>query len=103
VNYSEEAASDYRRALGVEGQLVDVREPREFAAQALPEAVNIPLGELPARLSELDRSRRVVVICRSGGRSANGAELLVGCGFTDVVNLSDGMLAVHSSSKGTRS
>jgi rhodanese-related sulfurtransferase len=94
MTYSEEPVNDYREVLGTDGQLVDVREPSEFAAGTLPGATNIPLGELPSRLDDLDRSRRVVLLCRSGGRSANAAGLLAGAGFADVVNLVGGMLAV---------
>lgn len=94
--YSDEAVNDFRQVVGSGGQLIDVREPSEFAAGTLPGASNIPLTELPRRLGELDRSRRVVLLCRSGGRSANAAEFLAGSGFADVVNLVGGMLAVDS-------
>lgn len=85
--------SDYETVLGPDGQLVDVREPDEVAGGTLPGAINIPLDSLPARLAELDRSRRVVLLCRSGGRSAMAAQMLSVAGFVDVVNLSGGMLA----------
>jgi rhodanese-related sulfurtransferase len=97
MTYSEEPVNDYRQVLGTDGQLVDVREPAEFAAGTLPGATNIPLGELPSRLSELDRDRRVVLLCRSGGRSANAAAFLANSGFADVVNLTGGMLAAEPS------
>lgn len=102
MSYSEQSADDYLSILGDDGQLVDVREPWEFEADSLPEAINLPLGDLSNRIDELDRSRRVVLLCRSGGRSANAAELLTGCGFADVVNLTGGMLMARSTSKGTR-
>ena len=79
-------------AVGPTGQLIDVREPEEVAGGTLPGAVNIPLGDLPARVGELDPSRRVVLLCRSGGRSAQAAEFLAASGFGDVVNLVGGML-----------
>ena len=97
MTYCEQPVSDYREVVGTTGQLVDVREPSEVATGTLPGAINIPLGQLPSRLAELDRSRRVVLLCRSGARSANAAELLVGAGFTDVVNLVGGMLAAATS------
>ena len=95
MTYSEEPVNDYRRVVGADGQLVDVREPSEFTAGTLPDATNIPLGELAGRLDELDRSRRVVLLCRSGGRSSNAAQFLSGSGFDDVVNLVGGMLAIE--------
>ncbi|MGF1597088.1 MAG: rhodanese-like domain-containing protein [Acidimicrobiales bacterium] len=84
---------DYRSSIAADAQLVDVREQAEVAAGTLPQSVNIPVGELPARVGELDPARPVVLFCRSGGRSANAAEYLVDAGFGDVTNLTGGMLA----------
>ncbi len=89
--------ADYQAVLVSDGQLVDVREPNEVAAGTLPGAINIPLGQLPGRLAELDKNRRVVLLCRSGGRSATAAQYLTANGFTDVVNLAGGMLAADTS------
>ena len=94
MGHREHPAGDYGSVVDEDTQLVDVREPNEVAAGTLPGAVNIPLGDLPARVGELDPSRRVVLLCRSGARSAAAAQALTGAGFTDVVNLSGGMLAV---------
>lgn len=91
--WSEVPVNDYRRALGEDGQLIDVREPSEVAAGTLPGAVNIPLGELPSRLGELDPLRPVVLLCRSGARSGHAADFLSANGFTDVINLTGGMVA----------
>ena len=85
--------AEFVTAVGSDGQLVDVREADEVAAGMLPGAVHIPLGDLGARIGELDAGRRVVLVCRSGGRSTSAAELLTGAGFADVVNLEGGMLA----------
>lgn len=82
----------YRSAVGEDGQLIDVREPDEVAGGTLPGAINIPLGELPDRVDELDPTRTVVLLCRSGARSAMAAEFLTSRGFDDVVNLAGGML-----------
>lgn len=91
--HQDHPVAGYRTVIGADGQLVDVRKPDEVARGTLPGAVNIPLDALPVRLSELDPSRRVVVLCRSGGRSAAAAEMLTEAGFVDVVNLVGGMLA----------
>jgi hydroxyacylglutathione hydrolase len=93
--FREHPATDHRAVLGEGVQLVDVREPREVMSGTLPGAVNIPLGELPNRVAELDPSRRVVVLCRSGNRSGHAGRWLAGRGFADVVNLSGGMLALE--------
>ena len=91
--HTEHPVADYATALGSDGQLIDVREPDEVAQGSLPGAVNIPVGSLPARVGELDPTRRVVLLCRSGGRSGQAAEFLSASGFGDVVNLAGGMLA----------
>lgn len=93
ATFTDHPITDYRSVMTDGAQLVDVREPDEVAAGTLPDAVNIPLGELPHRTNELSAERRVVLFCRSGGRSAQAAEYLIARGFKDVVNLAGGMLA----------
>ncbi len=73
--------------------LLDVREPHELQISALAGAVNIPLGTLAARLSELDSAREMVVLCKSGSRSARALELLTSAGFKRVKNLQGGINA----------
>ena len=58
--------------------LLDVREYEEWDAGHAPGAVHIPLGELGARYTELDRDQTLYVICRSGHRSAHAAHALAG-------------------------
>lgn len=72
-------------------QLLDVREPWETALCALPDSRFIPMGEVPARLDELDPARPVVCICHHGVRSLHVAAFLERRGFPDVVNLSGGI------------
>jgi phage shock protein E len=68
-------------------KIVDVRTPDEFADEAYPNAVNIPVNELQSRIAELgDKAASIVVYCASGGRSALAARMLNAYGFTDVVN-----------------
>jgi rhodanese-related sulfurtransferase len=74
-------------------QLVDVREHAEFAAGRIAGARLLPLGELQRRLAELDRTRPVVCVCRSGSRSRKGAEKLEALGFTNVQHLDGGLMA----------
>lgn len=73
--------------------LLDVREPHELQISSLPGAMNIPLGTLAARLSELDSAREMVVFCKAGTRSARALELLVSAGFKRVKNLKGGINA----------
>jgi hydroxyacylglutathione hydrolase len=89
----EHPAADHASLLVPGVQLVDVREPGEVAGGTLPGFVNIPLGQLTARVGELDPARRVLLLCRSGNRSGQAARWLAQQGFTDVVNLAGGMLA----------
>jgi molybdopterin/thiamine biosynthesis adenylyltransferase/rhodanese-related sulfurtransferase len=74
-------------------KLLDVREPHELQISALPDAVNIPLGTLASRLSELDSAEEMVVFCKAGTRSARALELLVSAGFKKVRNLKGGINA----------
>jgi len=72
--------------------LLDVREAVEQAVEQVPEAVNIPLGKLRARLDELPRDREIGVICRSGQRAYYATRILVQAGF-DAKVMSGGMLS----------
>jgi glyoxylase-like metal-dependent hydrolase (beta-lactamase superfamily II)/rhodanese-related sulfurtransferase len=75
-------------------QVLDVREPAEFngALGHIEGALLIPLGALPGRCDELDSARPVVVVCRSGARSARAVAMLAKAGFSQTANLSGGML-----------
>ena len=64
--------------------LLDVREEAETMAYALSNSVQIPLGQLRDRLSELDRSKPIIVFCAIGVRAYNGARILMQNGFSDV-------------------
>ena len=75
-------------------QIVDVREASEFngALGHVPGAMLMPLGSLTQRAGELAKDRPIVTVCRSGARSAQATVLLGKAGFTQVANLSGGML-----------
>lgn len=72
--------------------VLDVREDEEVAQGTVPGAKHIPLGDLPARLNELEKDKHYVVICRSGGRSRNACNFLSESGY-DVANMIGGMTA----------
>jgi DMSO/TMAO reductase YedYZ molybdopterin-dependent catalytic subunit/rhodanese-related sulfurtransferase/glyoxylase-like metal-dependent hydrolase (beta-lactamase superfamily II) len=72
--------------------LLDVREPDEWYAEHAPRAMLLPMGRVHARLDELPRDHPIVVVCRSGGRSAAVTASLRTAGF-DAVNLAGGMCA----------
>jgi rhodanese-related sulfurtransferase len=83
-----------RREAGEDMTLLDVREDWEIALAPVPtDTVHIPMGEIADRIGELDPKKETVVICRSGGRSAQVAHFLERQGFGKVFNLSGGILA----------
>lgn len=71
-------------------QIVDVRNPGEVAAGTIPNAIGIPVGQLPARLGELDPTKPTVVYCAGGYRSSVAASLLRRNGFRDVSDILGG-------------
>ena len=83
-----------------EACILDVREPDEFKGGHLLNAKLIPLGKLRERIGELERYREkpVVVVCRSGQRSATACALLGKDGFAQVYNLSGGVMAWQKTS-----
>ncbi len=100
VNFSGMVAADILRGdmpishwqdVG-EGVILDVREPFELAVEDVEGAVNIPLGELRARLDELPRDKTIHVICRSGQRAYYATRLLLQNGV-DARNVAGGMLS----------
>jgi rhodanese-related sulfurtransferase len=80
--------------------ILDVREPDEFKSGHLLNAKSIPLGKLRERIGELERYRDkpVVLVCRSGQRSATACALLGKEGFAQVYNLVGGVTAWQKSS-----
>ena len=100
VNFAGMVAADVLRGdmplahwAEVEGAFVlDVRQPEELAVEGVPGAVNIPLGQLRARLSELPRDREILIVCRSAQRAYYATRILMQKGFA-VRNISGGMLA----------
>lgn len=74
--------------------LLDVREAHELAIASIPgvKPTHIPLGQMPTRYAELDKSLPVAVMCRSGGRSAQATHFLRQQGY-DATNVAGGILA----------
>lgn len=75
--------------------LIDVREPEEWRAGRVAQALHIPLGELGARLDEVPRDEMLIICCRSGARSAYATDALRGAGY-EATNLAGGLLAWHA-------
>ena len=72
-------------------QLLDVREPQEWAINRIEGAIHIPMRAVPARAGELDPARPLVIYCHHGARSAVVQEYLRKQGFADVRNLTGGI------------
>ena len=83
-------AFDERSAEVAGLQIVDVRNPGEAAAGMIPGAVNIPVGQLPDRIGELDPAKPTVVYCAGGYRSSVAASFLRQRGFADVSDVLGG-------------
>jgi rhodanese-related sulfurtransferase len=94
----EIAAAEAAEEIADGALVVDVREPVEWDAGHIAGAVLIPLGELGTRVGELPRDRRMVIVCRTGSRSAYAADALHGAGY-DVVNLRGGLFAWAAGSR----
>ena len=100
VNYMGMVAADVLRGdqpishwdEALKGFILDVREPFELTVQHIPGAVNIPLGQLRERLTELPQNKVIHVICRSGQRAYMATRILLQNGF-QVKNVSGGMLS----------
>lgn len=75
--------------------VLDVREPAELAvASVKPDGFTllaIPMGEIPARLTEIDRDQPIACLCHHGARSMRVAQFLAQQGFTQVANISGGI------------
>ena len=72
--------------------IIDVREDFEVEHGMIPGAINIPLGQIPDRVGELDASKSYIIVCKGGVRSANACGYLEEQGF-DVTNLEGGMMS----------
>ncbi len=83
-----------RMDAGEDVQLVDVRQPDEYAFARIEGAKLIPLGEIMRRIDELDDSKELILQCKSGGRSAQAIEFLTRAGYQGKMsNLKGGITA----------
>jgi rhodanese-related sulfurtransferase len=92
----EISATDLKRRIdaGEDIQLIDVRQPEEWAFAKIDGAKNIPLGDLMKRAGEIDQNRETVIHCKMGGRSAKAIEILRQSGYQgSLKNLKGGITA----------
>ncbi|NUP10013.1 MAG: rhodanese-like domain-containing protein [Polyangiaceae bacterium] len=99
VQYAEWDVSEVHGTRG-RIRIVDVREPDEYcgAVGHIEGAELIPLGTLAAALDSWDKTAPVILVCRSGGRSARAAGMLITLGFERPINMTGGMLAWNARS-----
>lgn len=71
--------------------VLDVRTVEEWNEFHAPNSTLIPLDQLPARMNELPRDKEIVVVCRSGNRSQQGRDILLGAGFEQVTSMAGGL------------
>ncbi|HMJ08675.1 MAG TPA: rhodanese-like domain-containing protein [Pyrinomonadaceae bacterium] len=93
---NEISATDLKNRLdaGDDIQIIDVRQPSEYAFAKIEGAKLIPLGEILNRMGEIDERRETVLQCKMGGRSAKAIEILQAAGFKgDLKNLKGGITA----------
>jgi rhodanese-related sulfurtransferase len=89
--YSPDELKARLGAAGPRPVLVDVREPWEYERCHLEGSINVPLGEVPARVAELPHDAELVMICHHGMRSEHAGEYLRHSGFERVINLDGGI------------
>ncbi|MEP7149286.1 MAG: rhodanese-like domain-containing protein [Acidobacteriota bacterium] len=92
----EISATDLKRRIddGEDIQLIDVRQPDEWAFAKIEGAKLIPLGDILKRMDEIDENRDTVIHCKAGMRSARAVEVLQRAGFKgELKNLKGGITA----------
>ncbi len=84
----------HRMDKGEDIQLIDVRQPDEYAFAKIPGAKLIPLGEIVKKMNQLDENKEAIIQCKMGGRSARAIEALQHAGYKgDLKNLKGGITA----------
>lgn len=98
MEIAETTVTDLPDPLPADLVVLDVREQHEWDAGHIEGARHVPLGDVPARVGELDPTVRILVVCHVGGRSARASAWLTQQGY-DVVNLAGGMDAWESAGR----
>ena len=92
--YRQVPLTKVRELVETNACIIDVREPGEYNAGHLVNAVNIPLSQLRQRMDEIPKDRPVYLHCRSSQRSYNAVMALQHCGFSNVYNIAGSYLAI---------
>lgn len=95
--YIQELSTDEIKELIEDGApvtIIDVRETEELETGTIPEAIHIPIGEIPFHIDVLPTEALYIIICRSGNRSGRVTAYLMNKGF-QAINMAGGMLEWH--------
>ena len=84
---SEISCEQLRQLLAKGAQLIDVRSTMEFSQGALNGAINLPVNTIQSSIESIDKSKPVLLYCRSGARSGMVQQFLISLGFKDVYNI----------------
>lgn len=74
-------------------RVIDIRQPAELSSGIIPGAEALPMHIIPLRINEFKRDEKLIMVCRSGGRSAQACMYLQQQGYENVFNLRGGMMA----------
>lgn len=74
-------------------RVIDIRQPAELSAGMIPGAEGLPMHIIPLRINEFKRDEKLVMVCRSGARSAQACMFMQQQGYDNVYNLRGGMIA----------
>lgn len=95
MNYDNVPATQWQQWSAENGAVIlDVREPMEWALGTLPDSMKMSMRDIPGRIHELDKNTPVLVVCRSGNRSAQVASYLSFNGYQKVANMTGGLAAL---------
>ncbi|MFC1645001.1 rhodanese-like domain-containing protein [Patescibacteria group bacterium] len=78
-------------------EIIDVREPEEYAQIRIKGSKLIPMGEIIKKIKNIDWTKKIILVCRSGARSMYAADLISSNGHTDkdIYNLDGGINALE--------
>ncbi len=95
MKYTEITVQELKSRMDNESklQILDVREPFEVAIASIDGTLKIPMNSVPVRINELDPEKELIIICKSGMRSARVCDYLADKNFKKLVNLKGGIKA----------
>ena len=93
INEIEVAELAKLKEAGDSVRVIDIRQPAELNSGIIPGAEALPMHTIPLRMNELNREEKLIMVCRSGARSAQACMFLQQQGYDKVYNLRGGMMA----------